>query len=453
MIIAASPNSKRIPTILGLIGVLSLVVVVAVTVRGAGQITKFFPQAESPTTPAAVGVANVTDAGATIYWSSDKDATGSIFYGKTAALGEGVGVDDRDLTSQNNKYPTHLVHLTALKPQTKYYFKIGVGSESFGDPTKNGEPYELTTGATLSTAPVIDPIFGKVNDSAGTPASGAIVVWETSRAGKIATLTKTDGSYVLPVGNARTVDLSAYLSPTDGLAETINVNPGNSNSVATINCSVGKDRPLPTVKFGDAASCSQKTDTGGFKAPAASTSATVSAGTLTIKVENGETLSSPLPTFSGTAGPNQIIQITVQSDTAYSGSVAAGPDGNWSWTPPANLSAGQHSVTITVVNPDGTTQTVTRTFTVSSGTSILPVTSGTPSAQLTHMACAGNTCAILSGMGPNTCATNSDCAPIIATPPAIPIKTPPATGSTEITLAMLTLGAIFATLGTVLIFK
>lgn len=458
MIIAGPSNARKIPTFLGLVGVLMLVVVVAITVRGANQITRIFSQAASPVVPSDVGVANVTDTGATVYWVTDKSTAGSVFYGKTPSLGDGVVVDDRDLSSQNNLYPAHFVRISGLRPTTKYYFKIGVGQDTFGDPAKSGQPYEVTTGTTLPAAPVVDPIFGKVLDQTGAALSGGIIIWDTSGSSKIAALSKGDGNYVLPLGNARTAGLDNYQSVTDGLSETIILNGGGGSLQATITCKVGQDRPLPTVKLGETIDCSQKANSGAaangsFAPPKTPGVASPSAGIVTLDVVNGQSFPTPLPTFSGKTGPNQVVQVLVRSETPYSGTVQADPSGSWSWTPPASLAPGQHTVTITVVNPDGTTQTITRTFTVESGTSILPITSGTPSATLTHLTCVGNTCSTVSGAGPNTCATDGDC--VVTPPPApvVPPPVPPKTGSTENTVILLTLGLISATLGGVMVLR
>lgn len=449
----------KIPTFLGLVGVLVLVAVVAVTVRGAGQMTRIFSKAASLSAPSGVGVANITDTSATVYWVTDKSTAGSVFYGQTQNLGDGVAVDDRNLTSSNNLYPTHFVRMSGLRSTTKYYFKIGVGQDIFGDPAKDGQPYEITTGVTLSAAPVVDPIFGRVLDQSGAALSGVAVVWNVSGSGKIAALSKSDGNYVLPIGNARTASLDNYQSVTEGLPETIILDGGGGSSPATITCKIGQDRPLPTVKIGETADCSRKATaattagTGGFTPPKAPAVASPSAGTVTLNVANGQSFSTPLPTFSGKTGPNQVVQIIIRSETPYSGTVQADPSGSWSWTPPASLSPGQHTVTITVINPDGTTQTITRTFTVQSGTSILPITSGTPSAALTHLTCVGSTCSAVSGAGPNTCTADSDCVATPSPAPVVPPPAPPATGSTENTAILLILGLIFATLGAVTLLK
>lgn len=408
---------RKIPTAIGLFLTLVLVAGLAFATSQVSKVTRLFSQAEQSVAPTSIGFGNVSDIGFTVFWTTDKETSGAIFWGKTASLGDGTAVDDRDLAAPNGKYTTHFVRVTGLQASQKYYFKIGSGAGTFGDFAKNDAPFEVTTGARLAEAGLAtEPIFGKVLDSLGTPAPGVIVIWEAPRATKIVSLSKNDGIFVLPVSNARKENLAEPFDPGSTPTETVTLE-GAVGGKSVINCKPALDKPLPTVKLGENGDCN-KIATAGLKPPVSSPSAEVS-----TNLSEGETVSTPLPTISGKAGPNQIVKIEVHSDTTYSGTVKADPAGNWSWTPPANLSVGQHSVTITVVNADGTTQTVTRTFYVSAAEPILPVTSGTPSAVLPPEP--------------------------VATPPPAPViaSTPPVTGRTEQAILMLTAGLISATLG------
>ncbi|MCL5432412.1 MAG: Ig-like domain-containing protein [Patescibacteria group bacterium] len=414
--------AKKIPTVLGLGLVIVLTIGVALTTRAAGSLTNLFSSASGQKMAADVGVANFNNSGATIYWTTDTPTTGTVSFGKTSALEQGLVVDDRA-----GQYLTHFVRLTGLAPATKYFYKIS------DDVTVRD--FTTLAGPLSGTA---DPIYGQVTDASGGPLAGAIAVWTGPASDPLAALSKSDGNYVLPV-----------VAPA-GSAETVTL-LGGAGVSATITCQVGMDRPLPTVAMGDSLDCQKKTTTTspGFKTPAAPASPSPTAGSAQLNIDNGQTFDTFQPVISGKAGPNQVVNIMIHSDTPYSATVVAGPDGSWSWTPPANLSAGQHTVTITITNPDGTTQTVTRTFTVTAGTSLLPITSGTPSATLTHLACVNNACTTISGAGSDACSTDSDCvATAAATPaPPPPPSAPPTTGATENTVIMLTLGLIFVTLG------
>lgn len=438
-------TNRRIPTLAAIGLVVVLVAGVALSVAGLGQVTKFFNFASSGTQPSRVAVVNVNDASFTVTWLTDKEEGGSVAYGPTQSLGSGVAIDDRNLTKPDGKYRTHFVRISGLAAGTKYFYKIQPG----------GTVADTMTGAKLAAVPAVDPIYGQV-----TGGGGALAVWEAAGAGKLAAIVKDDGNYVLPIGNARTQDLTSFFSLASGTAETITIDNGDGTS--TISCVGGKDRPLPTVTMGMTVDCQAKTAkpslpsatkataSGGFKVP--TKAPTTTSGSTDVNISNGETVSTPLPTISGKAGPGQVVKIKIESETPYSGTVIADPAGNWSWTPPANLAPGDHMVTITVVNADGTTQTVTRQFTVNAGSSILPITSGTPSATLTHKACVNNSCMVVDGLGSDTCTGDNDCLSTtpVATPPATPppAQTTPPTGAVENTLLLVAVGMLFLIVGT-----
>ncbi len=403
---------KRIPTILGIFLTVLLVAGLAVASSQVQKVTRLFSSADESVAPTSVGVGNITDSGFTVYWLTGKETSGAVFWGKTTKLGDGVAVDDRDLSSPNGKFSGHFVRVTNLSPSQKYYFKIGSGANTFGDTGRNDEPFETSTlNKTVETSSQVEPIFGKVSESLGAPAAGVIIFLESAPGKKVVALSKTDGTYVLPLLYGQRDE-----------EEVITLESGTGEK-ATITCKPGLDRPLPEVKLGQDLDCSKTLKETVKAAPTieASTSSTPS-----INIAEGETVPSTLPTISGQAGPNQIVKIEIHSETTYSATVKADPAGNWSWTPPANLDPGQHTVTITIVSADGTTQTVTRTFYVSSDLPILPVTSGTPSAQLP----------------PTPPATPTP------TPQPSPPPTPPVTGRTEETIFLLIAGLVSATLGT-----
>lgn len=435
-------NNKKIPTLIGLVLVLVMVVGLAATTSVVQKVTSLFTQASSSIIPNSVGTANLTDKSFTLYWTTQTSTLGTVSYGKTETMADGIAVDDRNLTSPNEKYLSHFVRISGLTPNTKYFFNISGRDQA---------PMTITTLGTPPDKAAVDPAFGKINDASGKALAGVIAVLQVNNSSQSATLSKEDGSYVLP----------AIPQTTGGQTETISFLYGPDT--ATIACKVSLDRPLPTIKMGDSVDCTKTTTSGattttttstagaGFKS--AATSQTAASGSLTVNITDNETVSSSLPTISGKAGPNQMVTIEIHSNGVVTGAVQADASGNWTWTPPSNLTAGQHTVTITVTNNDGTKQTITRTFFVSS-TSILPVTSGTPSAEVFHMSCVNQACTKITGSGSNSCTTNTDCVPAATvTTPATPSSTttttttPPATGALEDTFMFLGLGLLLIGLG------
>lgn len=440
---------QKIPTI---VGIFSVVILVATLTVGTHLVQNFrnpLSQAQTSASAQEIEITNITDHSATITWTTDSQTLGSVAFGKSESLSDGVAVDDRNLNSPSDRFSTHFVRLSNLNASTKYFFRI--------NPSGENAVSSFTTGPAISNPAQNEPIFGKVLTSSNQPAVGIIVLWESAQAGKISSLTKDDGSFVLPLAIARSIDLVNPFSVSPKISETITFLAGTDGS-AKITCHPGKDMPLPTVKIGETLDCDQKpssaanslTTTSTFRKSALVPPAS-SSGNLIVNIQDKETVSNEQPTFSGRSGANQIVNIKVESDPVYSGTVKADPAGNWSWTPPANLAPGEHTVTITIVGADGSVQTIKRTFVVQAGSPILPITSGTPSATLTHFGCSNNSCTQFSGAGSDSCVTDSDCVATsssdtqatVSTPP----EKPPQTGAVENTIVMLTLGLLFVTLG------
>lgn len=98
--------------------------------------------------PQQVRLTGVSAESVTINWVTETAAYGFISYGETMSLGR---------TSQEaEKTTSHSVTLTALTPETTYYYKIGVGEDLFDD---GGIPYSLTTPAqeTATDKPTKEP--------------------------------------------------------------------------------------------------------------------------------------------------------------------------------------------------------------------------------------------------------------------------------------------------------
>lgn len=424
-------EQKKIPTAAAFLVLLVLMGGLVAATQNVKSLKSLLSFASTPANISSVEVSNVTDTSFTVSYFTDLDSPGAAFYGSSSALSDGVAVDDRDLTSPNGKYRTHFIRVSGLKPSTKYYFKVGASGPDFGDPGNGSSPFQVETGPKLTTTSDVAPIYGKALTSSGSPAAGAIAIWSSPGAAKLATLVKSDGNFVFPLSLSRTQDLAGNFTLQKGVTQTVTL--GDGQTQAAIKCAVGgNDRPFPDVTLGQTLDCSSAltpptapsaTSSAHFPPPSGRPAASPS-GNIEVNIAEGQSVPASQPNFSGTAGPNQLVKIVIHSETPYSGTVVAGPDGSWTWTPPSNLAPGPHTVTITIINTDGTTKTVTRDFTVASGQAILPVVSGTPSAQTT---------------------TTTSTSTISAAPPV--------TGAFESSLYLLTLGLGFLILSIVMIFK
>src|SRR3989344_231768 len=151
---------KRIPTILGL-GVLVAGLVGGVLLGTTNQIFK--TRASSSDTPKSIALANLSEAGASIYWQTEQPTTGFIQAGPSAALGLKFR-DERDIQAPE-PHQLHFVTLNSLTPNTIYYYKIGSGGLTYPP----GEPFSFRTPADKTAPSNLPPLIGTIMDSDSQP--------------------------------------------------------------------------------------------------------------------------------------------------------------------------------------------------------------------------------------------------------------------------------------------
>lgn len=379
----------RIPTILGLLILLGGVGAGVILVhQGPTWILKAGPEI----TPKQIKITNISENGLTVSWVTDGQTSGFIKYGTEINLTT-ISADDRDqLSGKTGSFLTHHITLKNLKPATNYYFKIGSGGKLFDN---NGQPYQITTAPVIQTPlPPSDVAYGTVFDQNGTPFEGAIVYLSLANTTPLSTLTKSSGSWVIPLNLARSVDFNSYASyDYQASIEEIFVQAGLTGT-ATAVAVTKNDSPVPTITLGRSfdfrttrAAEESVTPT---PTPAESkfslqeiTTPSVSTVSPELTITNptqGEQVNTQKPEILGTGPVGEALTITVQSPTTLSGQIKIDSSGNWRWTPPSNLSPGQHTITASLA--DGTK--VVRSFIVlAAGSSQLPALIATPSATIT----------------------------------------------------------------------
>lgn len=386
-------KEKRIPTIMALI-LLLLGVATSVIVVQKDSLLQGFANAQ--TSPEQVRVTNITEGGFTVSWITQAQAAGGfVVYGENEQTTQ-IAKDDRDqISGQTGIFYTHHVSLKGLKPQTKYYFKINSAGKIYD---KGGKAYLQITAPMLSSAlPTIDPAYGTILNSQNAPADGVIVYLTLQGASPLSTVSKSSGNWLIALNNARRADLSdfAQYDLTDH-EEELFVQAGHEGLTAQALTTTSSDSPTPEIILGktydfrkegqqkdlskDQSEESVSEKNTGFN----STSKEVEenkqvASTLKIdNPENEEKINTSLPEFNGTGPEGQTIQITVESPQTYSDTAEVDNDGNWKWSPPENLTPGDHKITISYQG-----KSFTRAFTVlAASDSSIPAFTATPSATL-----------------------------------------------------------------------
>ena len=388
---------RRLPTIVGIILVLGAIVSGVFLIK---QGPSLFLRAAPEITPTQIKTTNVNGSSFTISWITDEKTTGFVKYGLEQKL-PFTATDDRDqLSGETESFLTHHVTVKNLKPNTSYFFKIGSGGKIFDN---NGQTYQIKTAPAFSgSPPPNDVAYGTVVDQNSNPVEGAIVYLSLANANPASTLSKSSGSWVIPLNLIRSADLSSHANyDKEASIEEIFIQAGSLGTAAVV-ATTKNDSPMPKIILGqnfdfrqiaeeksttpekEQESSQEATATSKFSLDEAATpsASTISAKLDIVNPEENEELNSQKPQILGTGPVGKTLTITIQSPATYSGTVKIDNQGNWSWTPPENLEPGEHTVTASYTDENGQEQKISKTFVIlASGTSSLPAMTASPSAE------------------------------------------------------------------------
>jgi len=435
-------KKKSIPT---LIGIILLVLGLIAGVFLVKNQAIFRLGATASLAPKDVRFSNLTDNSFTISWTTDKETSGFIKWGK-----EKENLDKTELDEIKNQSLTHSVTLRSLTPQTQYFARINSGGEEFDN---NGLPWEATTAPTLQAPSTNLLISGQVLNSTGESAKNALVYVTTSGGETLSTLTSEGGSWVIPISLTRTSDLTSYLpiNNQSSLIE-ISVNAGGGN-VASAQIYPQSAHPVPPIILGqvhdfkslppstvgeipqaELSAPPESSPSSGFKVEEGKTA--TSSGTVTLEsIKNdNEVITSTKPEFFGVAPKGTDLTITVESDPVTD-TVKASANGEWNWSPPEDLAPGVHKITISWRDINGILRTLTRTFIVEASEG--PAFESTPSASLTPTPTATVTPRVTSSPTPTASSSGQPTARPSSSPTLAPT---PVSGSLTPTLLLSIMG-------------
>ncbi len=435
---------KRIPTLLGLL-VISLAI--GVTSYLVGQSTFFIGRASPSSKPTNIRVTNVSDTSFTVSYSTDANALGTLNYGDSQNLGQKI-LDERD----NNQVVERKIHSFTVKnlsPSTKYYFSITSGQETF---LNNGVAFELTTGSPISVKGSVGFVTGKVVTNGGQSPKEAIVYMTTQGSQALSTVVKSDGTYAFSFEQLRSDDLASYFKlKNDSLIKLLVVGDSGSSSPEFL----AKDiNTVPTIilsqnyDFRQEQSASSSASLERFPIVSSGKSQTTPKITTPSESQN---FSDQKPVFKGTGIPNDKVRITIQSSETISSETIIDQNGNWTFTPTAPLSPGQHSITIFAKDAFGIVRTITQTFVVTAaaaGASPSPTPTPTPTpipSPIVSPTPVGQTVS-----APSATPTPNPTPILIPTPTPLPVNQLPPTGNFDTATGVI--GIVVSLTGIVFLF-
>jgi len=120
-------------------------------------------------TPKDVRVTNITESSLTVSWTTDKETSGAVSFGKNEMLGQTL------LSEVEGQATLHSAVLTGLDPESGYFIKINSNETEFDN---NGVPWQASTGPILEPTTETVVVSGKILDTDGNPAGGVLVYVE-----------------------------------------------------------------------------------------------------------------------------------------------------------------------------------------------------------------------------------------------------------------------------------
>jgi hypothetical protein len=399
-------TQRQIPTLFGL-GILIAGLVGGILFIGIGG-GEFAPRATPQTTPKSVKITNIRDTSFTVSFLTDEATAGFVKYDTTATDLKNQASDDRDQLNGNvGQYQSHYITLRDLEPGTEYHFTLGTASIPRTD--NNGVPFTVKTAPRAGNQAAAKTAYGIVNKADGTAADGAIVYMVIPGGTELSGLVKTSGSWAIPLSNARTTDLTTYVTVQPSTPVSLIVQGTAVNETASLDLTIADSQPVspiilvngsgsaptqqrtnlqaetstpPATTENDQTSLTSLSSLGTTASPEASASSsptispspegtptTQQASTVDMTMKETPTVETTRPTITGKAAPNTVITIQVNSDTKITTQLTTDAQGNFVLPlsgGETHLEPGEHTVTVTYTDPTtGKEKTEVKTFFVS----------------------------------------------------------------------------------------
>jgi len=353
-------KERKIPTILGIFLILTtLYIGNSVVNRQANTTTKASGSCE----PISMQITNLTNKSVTISFTTLSDCSSAISLG------------NQTIENPKGKSKIHYFDVNSLEDSKVYTFKIISDGKSYSLDSFNFKTGQKPTGE----IPTSNLAWGKIYKPDHSLATQAIVYFSVVGASPLSALVTSSGEWNITLATSFNEGLTNYFSSPADTEENIVVADDTQTQTQVVG-NTNHNNPVPDIIIGQ----------NNFSAPSPVIELPQASvlnkeynfsnddKSLTISnPNNNETLSTKRPNFFGTAAPGDKIKVEVHSPVAINDSITTDDDGNWDWSPPKDLSPGEHTITVT----DEENNTISKKFIVlaaESNTSFTASSSATP---------------------------------------------------------------------------
>jgi len=338
----------KIPTFIGLI--LLIVTIFAAVILSDRNINPLI-KASTDCQPINPQVTNITNKSASISFTTNGSCLANIKINNLTLNDVRFGNNDSP-----NPSKIHYFDIFNLETSKEYSYELIVDGKTF-----ERDSYNFKTASQPSGDPSSSNLaWGKVLNQDGTPASEGIVYLSIDGASPLSSFITSSGNWSLSLSNSFNDSLTDWFSLVDKTREDIIIIASDQSQTQVTN-NTSNNNPVPDITIG------QDTLLTGDSSEAEETgiipTGTIGSIEKELDISNPkdeETISTLKPDFFGTGPAGSDLDIKVESPVVYTDNITVGDDGTWNWSPPENLTPGEHTITITTEDK----KTITRKFVV-----------------------------------------------------------------------------------------
>lgn len=173
-----------------------LIIGMPLTTLAAIWAVRYFSLAGGSETPQNIVISNLSSNSASISWSTETQASGSI----TVNGGKGDSAPFIDIRGTDRRY-THYVDIVDLDPSKDYTFTILSNDNRFTD--GNGNPFKFKTAPITSETPIPKPVYGAIAGSNGDDALVFVVINNLAKVYPASSATTASGKWILDLSGLR----------------------------------------------------------------------------------------------------------------------------------------------------------------------------------------------------------------------------------------------------------
>jgi len=344
-------REKKIPTILGL---LILIGGIFVGIFLTNQNTNFISKASGDCNPKNPLTTNITNNSVTISFVTESSCLSSLSINNQT-------INNSAVLSNDQKSKIHYFDVNNLQDASNYEFSFINDGKTYESSSYNFKTAEKPNGLIPSS----NLAWGRIFTPELKPASKVIIFLNIPGSSPLSALVTTSGNWNISLATSFNESKIDRFVPIANVTEEIIV-IDQEKQTTQISASTSQNNPTPDIILGQNKFSpvpiifDTKTNTGSLS----SITPVLNSKELDIlNPKDNESISTKKPDFFGTGPTNSKIKIEVHSSTVYSGEVTTKNDGSWNWSPPSDLTPGEHIITATITE-NGIPKIISRKFIV-----------------------------------------------------------------------------------------